>query len=253
MIRLLLNGIHGQMGKAVCRTLPAYADRIELVCGVDISDAPAPVPVYQSAAEAEDTFDVAVDFSIPAASMAILDRCVALHKPLVLCTTGLNEEQLERVAKAAQTIPVFRSGNMSLGIHLMRALCAKARATLGDGFDVEIVETHHNRKLDAPSGTAKMLAETIAGASGQPMECVYGRHETAHRRAHNEIGIHSLRGGTVVGEHEVLFFGNDEALSIKHSAYSKDVFANGALRAALFLTGRPAGQYDMSDLVRDLL
>ena len=253
MIRLLLNGIHGQMGKAVLRTLPAYADRIELVCGVDPAQSTAQVPVSEDAKVVATPFDVAVDFSVPAAAMAILDRCESEGKPLVLCTTGLNEAQLLRVAEAAKKIPVFRSGNMSLGIHLMRALCAQARATLGDAFDVEIVETHHNRKLDAPSGTAKMLADSIAAASERPMECVYGRHEAAKRREKNEIGIHSLRGGTVVGEHEVLFLGNDEALSIRHRAFSKDVFANGALRAALFLAGKPAGEYEMQDLVNELL
>ena len=251
MLKLLLNGIHGQMGQAVLRTLPAYAEQIALAAGVDPVEKPAAVPVYPSAVDTD--FDVAIDFSVPAASMAVLDLCVRRKKPLVLCTTGLNDEQLARVDAAAKEIPVLRSGNMSLGIHLMRALCAKARATLGDAYDVEIVETHHNRKIDAPSGTAKMLAETILEASALPMDCVYGRHDGARRRAHNEIGIHSLRGGTVVGEHEVLFFGNDETLSIRHQAQSKGVFATGALRAALFLHGKPAGRYSMEDLVRELL
>lgn len=253
MLKLLLNGIHGQMGQAVLRTLPAYAEQIVLVAGIDPVEKPAAVPVYPSADAVDTDFDAAIDFSIPAASMAVLDLCVKRKKPLVLCTTGLNDEQLARVDAAAEVIPVLRSGNMSLGIHLMRALCAKARATLGDAYDVEIVETHHNRKIDAPSGTAKMLAETILEASAQPMDCVYGRHDGARRRAHNEIGIHSLRGGTVVGEHEVLFFGNDETLSIRHQAQSKGVFATGALRAALFLAQKPAGRYSMEDLVRELL
>ena len=253
MIRLLVNGISGQMGQAILRTLPAYESEITLVCGVDPRGAKLDVPVYPNAAAVETDFDVAIDFSVPAAAMEILALCVKRQKPLVLCTTGLNEQQLAEVAKATETIPVFRSGNMSLGVHLMRALCQKAMASLGGGFDVEIVETHHNRKLDAPSGTAKMLAESIMEASGNGMQCVYGRHETAHRREKNEIGIHSLRGGTVVGEHEVLFLGNDEAITIKHQAFSKGVFATGALRAALFVCDQPAGAFDMGDLLEGVV
>lgn len=252
MIRLLLNGIHGQMGQAVCRTLPGFPE-ISLVCGVDPAGGNADVPVYPNASAVETEFDVAVDFSIPAAAMQVLALCVERKKPIVLCTTGLNDGQLAEVAEAAKAIPVFRSGNMSLGVHLMRALCQKARQSLGDGFDVEIIETHHNRKLDAPSGTAKMLAESIMAVSEEPMQCVMGRHESAHRREKNEIGIHSLRGGTIVGEHEVRFLGNDEAITIRHQAFSKGVFATGALRAAQFLAEQQPGSYDMSDLVNAIL
>lgn len=252
MVRLLLNGIAGQMGQAVLRTLPAYAEEIELVCGVDPVGASLSVPVYASPDAVQTDFDVAIDFSVPAAAMRVLALCVERKKPLVLCTTGLTEEDLRAVEEAAKAIPVFRSGNMSIGVYLMQELCRRARISLGDGFDVEIVETHHNRKLDAPSGTAKMLAETILEASREPMHCVYGRHDAARRREPNEIGVHSLRGGTIVGEHEVRFLGSDEEITIRHQAFSKGVFATGALRAALYLAEKPAGRYDMQDLVREM-
>lgn len=253
MLKLLVNGLNGQMGHAVLRILPQFADRIELACGVDPTGGSFDVPVYPNAASIETPFDVAIDFSIPRATMEILSYCVEKKKPIVICTTGLEGEQIEAIEKASKVIPVFRSGNMSLGINLLRTLCRQARQTLGAGFDVEIIETHHNRKIDAPSGTAKMLAESIASASEQEMHCVYGRHASNHRRERNEIGIHSLRGGTIVGEHEVLFLGEDEAVTLKHQAFSKGVFANGALRAAEFLNGKPAGLYDMDDLVGTLI
>ncbi len=253
MQKLLVNGLNGQMGHAVLRVLPQFSDRMELACGVDPLGGLFEVPVYPDVASIETAFDVAIDFSIPKATMEILSYCVSHQKPIVICTTGLTEQQIAVIQDASKQIPIFRSGNMSLGINLLRALCRQARQTLGTGFDVEIVETHHNRKIDAPSGTAKMLAESIADASEQEMQCVYGRHESNHRRERNEIGIHSLRGGTIVGEHEVLFLGEDEAVTLKHQAFSKSVFANGALRAAEFLCGKPAGLYDMDDLVGTLL
>lgn len=242
------------MGKAMLRTLPAWAGQAEAVAGVDSCPGGAcGVPVYPDCASIDTEFDAAIDFSVPAGTMAILDWCVAHRKPLVICTTGLSAEQTQRIREAAQSIPVFRSGNMSLGVNLLAALCRKARQTLGEEFDVEIVETHHNRKLDAPSGTANMLFDAINDASPSEMQPVYGRHERAHRREKREIGIHSLRGGTIAGEHAVRFFGEDEEIALTHRAFSKSVFANGAVRAALFLTGKGPGLYDMDDLVSEVL
>ena len=253
MLKLLINGINGQMGKAMLRTAPKWSDAAEIVCGVDADTAPCGCPVYANCEEIRTDFDVAVDFSVPKATMSILNYCVKNRKPIVICTTGLNEEQVAAIDTASKEIPVFRSGNMSVGINLLRALARQAKLTLGDGFDVEIVEMHHNRKVDAPSGTAKMLADSIASASKEEPEYVYGRHDRNRRRAANEIGIHSIRGGTIVGDHEVLFLGEDEAITLKHQAFSKTVFATGAFQAALFLAEKTPGKYDMNDLVGELL
>ena len=209
------------------------------------------IPVYSDIYEVQQDFDVALDFSVPAATMRLVDYCAAHNKPIIIGTTGLNEEHLNKIAIASKQIPVFQSGNMSLGINLMQMLVKQAKMTLGDRFDVEIIETHHNRKIDAPSGTAKMLVETIISASDQQLKCVYGRKETNHRREKNEIGIHSVRGGTIVGEHEVIFAGHDEVVTISHSAQSKEVFAEGAVNAAAFLASQKAGMYDMGNLLAD--
>ncbi len=249
MLRILINGINGQMGKAMLRTSPQWAEKAKIVCGVDCNTASCEVPVYASAKEIATDFDVAIDFSVPSATMEILTYCVEHRKPIVICTTGLDEQQITALQEASRIIPVFRSGNMSLGINLMMALCRQAREKLGDAFDVEILEAHHNRKIDAPSGTAKMLFEAVNGAAEDVLHPTYDRHTERRRREKSEIGIHSLRGGTVVGEHEVRFMGEDEVITIRHQAQSKSVFATGAFRAALYLVNRPAGLYDMSDII----
>lgn len=253
MVRVLLNGINGQMGRAMRNTLSQFCDQAEIVCGVDCNTKDCGVPVYSSAKDIATEFDVAVDFSVPQATMEILTYCKEHHKPIVICTTGLSDEQIETIRLASQTIPVFRSGNMSIGINLMLLLCKQARATLQDGFDVEIVETHHNRKIDAPSGTAKMLFDAVNSVPAAPLHPVYDRHSERRRREKSEVGMHSLRGGTVVGEHEVRFMGEDEVITIRHQAQSKSVFATGAFRAALYLAEQPVGMYDMSDLVGTML
>lgn len=253
MIRVLLNGINGHMGKAMLHTLPEWSEEIIIVAGVDLNTYSEEIPVFSDVAEVEIPFDVALDFSVPAATMKLIDYCVEHKKAVVIGTTGLNEEHLLSIKKASSFIPVFRSGNMSLGINLMQMLVKQAKQTLGDRFDVEIIETHHNRKIDAPSGTAKMLVETIKSASDQSLKCVYGRKETNHRREKDEIGIHSLRGGTITGEHEVIFLGDDESISIKHRAFSKDVFANGAYQAVKFILEKEPGMYQMDDLLKELL
>ena len=253
MIRVLINGICGQMGHAILKLVPQFSDRMTVVCGVDPAQSDLNVPVYTCFEDVVTDFDVVVDFSIPSASMSALQFCVKNCKPIVLCTTGFTPEQAAQINHAASYVPVFRSANMSVGINLLSALAAQASRMLGGAFDIEIIETHHSRKIDSPSGTAQMLAEAVADASADEKQFVYGRHDKNHRREPSEIGIHSLRGGTVVGEHEILFLGPDEVISLKHQAQSKAVFAAGALRAAAFLYGKDPGMYDMNDLIAAMI
>lgn len=253
MIKVLINGINGQMGQALQRVSKQHQEKILIVCGVDPAPGRCDVPVYPSFDDVDTDFDLVVDFSIPSACMTALSYCRIHRKPIIICTTGLSESDLEHVRDASHEIPVFMSSNMSIGVCLLRSLCATARAALGEDFDVELIETHHNKKIDAPSGTAKTLLETIETASPNAVTPVYGRCHTNHRREKTEIGVHSIRGGTVAGIHEVLFLGEDESVSLKHQAYSKNVFANGAFRAVLFLSDRDPGLYDMNDLMQSLL
>ena len=253
MIRILVNGVGGQMGHALAAAL-RETDSFELVGGVDPFASEAfPFPVFASTEEINVEADAVIDFSTPKATESILAYCLAHKLPLVVCTTALSDELIERIREASKTIPVFRSGNMSLGINLMRRLLQQARKTLGDAFDLEIIEAHHNRKKDAPSGTALMLAEAIREADDTPHNYVYGRSEKDRRRTPGEIGFHSIRGGTVVGEHEVRFLGTDEELSILHRASSKRVFATGAIRAAAYLLTKSPGIYDMDDLLQEIM
>lgn len=254
MKRLLINGVGGQMGSALLKALSKNVQGFEVACGVDPNaKGTYPFPVFSSAADVNVPVDAAIDFSVPEATEELLSFCLHARIPVVICTTALPEELIHKIDEASNVIPVFRSGNMSLGINLMRVLLKQARQTLGDAFDIEIIETHHNRKKDAPSGTAIMLADAIAEADGVSHPYVYGRHEKDRRRESGEIGFHSIRGGTIVGEHEVRFLGEDEEIAIRHEAYSKLVFANGAIRAAAFLLTKHSGLFAMEDLVSEML
>ena len=247
--RVLISGALGHMGQAVMTVLQAGAGDLVPAVGVDLQQGPFPGALFASAAEVDAPFDVAIDFSRPEAAMAVLDLCLRERKPIVIGTTGLGEGEMARLKAAAKVIPVFYSRNMSLGVNLQLALVAAATKALGDAFDPEIVETHHNLKVDAPSGTALMLAEAIESARSGESELVFGRHETNKRRAHEEIGIHSLRGGNKAGEHAVYFLGEDEEIIITHRAGSKRVFAQGAVKAAAFLLGQGPGFYTMKDVI----
>ena len=248
-MRILLSGALGHMGREVARQ--AETENVTILCGVDAAEGKADFPVHASFDNAP-VADVVIDFSAPQALPGLLDYCVNNHVPAVLCTTGYDEAQLQAIDEAAKQVALFRSGNMSLGIALLRALAKKAATVLGDGFDVEIVEAHHNRKKDAPSGTALMLYDAVKDAYDQPREAVYGRHGRDSKRQPNEIGMHALRGGTVTGEHEVCFFGPSERIKLSHSAESRSVFAAGALRAAAFLVDQKPGLYSMDDIVGKL-
>ena len=245
---IIITGCSGKMGASVINAASGRDD-VKIVAGVDIT---APVnPDFEyakdfSALTAE--ADVIVDFSNPAVLSSMLEYAQAKKMPVVICTTGFSDEQLKMIDEASKNIPIFRSGNMSLGINLIIELAKKASAVLVDGFDVEIIEQHHNLKLDAPSGTALMIADAVKEVKTDA-EYVYDRHSYRKKRDKREIGIHSVRGGNIVGEHEIIFAGQDEILKISHSARSKTVFAVGALNAAVFLKDKQPGMYNMSDLL----
>ncbi len=247
--RIILSGCNGTVGRVITERI-SLRDDCEIVAGIDINAAPNDnYEVFTSPNKVTATADVIIDFSHPSALTALLGMAQKRKLPIVVCTTGLSQEQLNDLKKAAANIAVFNSGNMSLGINLLMNLAKKAAAVLGQDFDIEIIEKHHNRKLDAPSGTALMLADAINETLEQPYRYEYDRHAKREKRSKTEIGIHSVRGGTIVGEHEVLFAGPDELITLSHSARSRDIFATGAINAALFLCEKLPGLYDMSDLL----
>ena len=251
-IRVMVSGCGGHMGRTVTDMISSDLSA-EVVAGVDlIAEKVSGFPVFANPMDFAGDADVIIDFSSPAALDALLRYATMKKTPLVLCTTGFTAEHLEKIRKASRVIAIFRSGNMSLGINLLIELIKRATAVLGDGYDVEIVERHHRRKVDAPSGTALMLADAIASAMPQTPEYAYDRHSRAIPRPKNEVGISAVRGGTIVGDHEVVFAGTDEVIELRHSAYSRDVFAVGAVNAAKFMAKvKNPGMYDMSDLLAD--
>ena len=250
-MKIILCGACGRMGKNVAEL--ASERGVSIVAGVDVSACPAAFPVYPNISEIKETADAVVDFSSPSALESVLSYCEEKCIPVVLASTGYSENDLARIRSASKNIAIFKTGNLSVGINLLQFLVKKAAAILGDSFDAEIIERHHHFKKDAPSGTALMLAESIDEGFGGGKENVYGRHGLIGARESKEIGIHAVRGGTIVGEHEVMFAGEDEIITLSHSARSRKVFAAGALKAAAWLTQRSAGLYDMSDLLRDQL
>ena len=250
MTDAILSGCCGRMGQVITR-MAEEREQLRIVAGVDKQDTGVcPFPVYQDIAHCPYPADVLIDFSHPDALDALLAWALEKKLPLVLCTTGYSQEQVGKIKEASAQIPVFFSANMSLGVNLLVSLAQKAAAVLSPDFDIEIVEMHHNQKLDAPSGTAMMIADKINEALEGEKTYVYDRHNVRRKRDKREIGIHAVRGGTITGEHEVIFAGHDEILTLSHSARSREVFATGALNAALFLAGRPAGLYDMGDLMK---
>ena len=250
MVRLILSGCNGHMGRAVANLCDADPE-LEVAAGIDVLGQPGgQFPVYSSPAACPVPGDVLVDFSHPSALDALLEFCLERSMPAVLATTGYSEQQLGQISRAAGRIPVFRSANFSLGVNLLMDLVRRAAAALGEGYDVEIVERHHRRKVDAPSGTALMLADAAAQALPYQPDYIYDRHCVRQARQPREIGISSVRGGTIVGDHTVIFAGPDEVIELSHHAASREIFAAGAVRAAKFLAraDRP-GLYDMSSLL----
>lgn len=250
MIKILVCGACGKMGQNVI-SLCAEDSEVEVVCGVDAHPNTGLVPVYAAFNQVAERPDVIIDFSSPAALEDELCYAETNNIPVVLATTGYSEEQLERINCAAKKIAVFKTANFSLGVNLLVKLVKQAAQALGEDFDVEIIERHHNKKIDAPSGTALMLADSVNEAYSGSKPYLNGREGAVGKRG-NEIGIHAVRGGTIVGEHEVMFAGEDEIVTLSHSARSKKVFAAGAIKAAKWLAGKPAGKYDMTDVLENL-
>lgn len=249
MIKVILSGANGKMGGVISRCIGERKD-CTIVAGIDPNtDLSSGYPVFARAADCPVSADVIIDFSHPAALDPLLEMAVARKLPVVVATTGLSREQVEKIHATAAQIPVFYTANMSLGVNLMLELSKIAARVLGQDFDIEIIEKHHNQKIDAPSGTALMLADGVSTVLHEPPQYVYDRHSQRKKRTKNEIGLHAIRGGTIVGEHDVIFAGRDEVLTISHTAYSKEIFATGSVNAALFISGKPAGLYTMSDLI----
>ncbi len=253
MTKVIMHGCNGKMGQMITNIIAAEED-IEIVAGVDASDhIKNTYPVFTNIAQCDAAADVVIDFCSAAAVDALLDYCVEKQIPCVLCTTGLSEAQLAHVDEAAKKVAVLKSANMSLGVNmLLKLLKNAAQVLVPAGFDIEIVEKHHNLKVDAPSGTALALADSINEEFDNQFEYVYDRSGKRERRTDKEIGISAVRGGTIVGDHDIIFAGEDEVITFSHRAYSKALFGKGAVQAAKFLKGKPAGKYDMKDVIGEV-
>lgn len=251
MVKVLIHGCNGRMGQMVT-ALIREDERTEVIAGVDTFTGIANTyPVFENIQSCDLKPDVVIDFSNANAVEGLLDYCTAKQVPVVLCTTGLTEEQLERVRETSGKAAVLKSANMSMGINLLLKLLKDAAKVLSPaGYDIELVERHHNQKVDAPSGTALALADSMNDALDHEYTYVYDRSQVRRKRDKKEMGISSVRGGTIVGDHEVIFAGPDEVIEFKHTAYSRSVFGKGAVEAAKFLAGKPAGMYDMSDVIQ---
>lgn len=251
MIKIIMNGCNGKMGQVISRLVDEDSE-VEIVCGVDINTQQMnDYPVVASIEEFSGEADVVIDFSHPSCLNSILNYCKRTNTPVILATTGFSAEDKASFTEAANEIPVFFSANMSLGINLLISLAKQAAKLLEGNFDIEIVERHHNKKIDAPSGTALAIADAIDETLSYPAEYVFDRHNVRRQRKATEIGISAVRGGTIVGDHDIIFAGNDEVIELSHHAASKEIFAVGAIKAAKFMVGKPSGMYNMDMLVSE--
>ena len=250
MTKLIVGGIGGHMGGAVASIAGEYG--FEVTAGFDIKIQSSAFPVYDDPLSCYEKADVIIDFSSTDALDGILGYAMRTNTPAVLAVTGYSPEQRTRIEQASKSLPIFASANMSLGINLLLALVKKCTEVLQEDFDIEIIEKHHNRKLDAPSGTALMLADAINEENDGAYHYVYDRSSVRQKRDPKEIGISSVRGGSIVGDHEVLFCGPDEVITLKHTAYSRNIFANGAINAAVYLAKKEPGLYNMSDMIAEM-
>ena len=246
MLRVIISGYSGSMGKVLTKCANEDSE-LEIVCGSSKDDLDVPFKTYHKMSEVEELADVIIDFSHHSTIEDTLSYAIKTKTPLVIATTGFNDEELEKIKESSNIIPIFHSSNMSLGVNVLIKLVKEAAKAL-NGFDIEIIEKHHNKKLDAPSGTAVMIANGVKEVLPDS-EYIYGRHGRSDKRSSNEIGIHAIRGGTIVGEHTTIFAGHDEVVEIKHSAQSKDIFAKGAIAAAKFLVKQEAGYYNMNNML----
>lgn len=248
MIRVLINGCNGKMGQEVAKAIKSTQD-IEVLCGIDRMDTgDNQFPVYTNINEVINMPDVIIDFSIPSATFNILEFAKTNKIPTVIATTGFSNEELDRITAYSNYFPIFKSANMSYEINVMAKIVSDLALKLKES-DIEIVEVHHNKKIDSPSGTALLLADNINSALNNEMNYEYNRHSKREKRSKNEIGIHSIRGGTEVGKHSVIFYGNNESFEITHTVNSRAVFANGAIKAAEFIFNKENGLYSMNDMV----
>lgn len=253
MIKIIMNGCNGKMGQVISRLVDEDSE-VEIVCGVDINTQQMnDYPVVASIEEFSGEADVVIDFSHPSCLNSILNYCKRTNTPVILATTGFSAEDKASFTEAANEIPVFFSANMSLGINLLISLAKQAAKLLEGNFDIEIVERHHNKKIDAPSGTALAIADAIDETLSYPAEYVFDRHNVRRQRKATEIGISAVRGGTIVGDHDIIFAGNDEVIELSHHAASKEIFAVGAIKAAKFMVGKPSGMYNMDMLVSEMV
>jgi 4-hydroxy-tetrahydrodipicolinate reductase len=249
MVNIALNGSNGKMGKAITE-LTLSSNTVKIVAGIDRnSDSSSPFPIFKSIEECTIPCDVVLDFSRPDSLDSLIKYCSVNKTPLILCTTGYSDEQLRVIEETSKKLPIFRSANMSIGINLLSNILSQVSDLLFKDFDIEIIEKHHNQKVDAPSGTALLLANSIKDSIKNPTEFTYGR-EGICKRDKKEIGIHAIRGGTIVGEHEVIFAGADEIITLSHTATSRKVFAIGSLKACEFMKGKEVGFYDMNDVIK---
>ena len=250
MVKVIMHGCNGAMGQVIS-SMAEKDEEIRIVAGIDLNtERKWDYPVFASLEDCTEEADVIIDFASAKAVDHLLDYCGRTGMPVVLCTTGLSEEQVKKVSETAEKTAVLRSANMSLGVNLLLKMVKEAAKVLAAAdFDMEVLEKHHNQKVDAPSGTALALADSLNEAMDHQYHYVYDRSSRREKRDKKEIGIQSVRGGTIVGEHDVIFAGQDEVITFSHTAYSKAIFAKGAISAAKFLKGKPAGLYDMSDVI----
>lgn len=247
-----MHGCNGRMGQVISRLI-SQMDDAKIVCGVDsnIDKAINSYPVYSSLSDVKEDVDVLIDFSNHSCLDSILKFGLDKKVPLIICTTGFSPEEKQKMVEASKYIPILNSANMSLGVNLIISLVKQAAAVLYKDFDIEIIEKHHNQKLDSPSGTALSIADAINSSLNNKFEYKYGRYGKTEKRTKNEIGIHAVRGGAIVGEHDVIFAGGGEIIEISHSALSRDVFGYGAIRAAQFIIGKSPGFYSMKDVIEE--
>lgn len=250
MTKVIMHGCNGKIGRAITRLIEERND-IEIVAGIDpYLEVPNSYPVFANINECSISADVIIDFSTAKAVKSLIEYAVSTQTPAVICTTGLSQEDIALIHETSKTLPIFFSANMSLGVNLLIALAKRATEVLGDSdFDIEIIEKHHNQKIDAPSGTALAIADAINDTLDNAYTYRYDRTTVREKRPKKEIGIHAVRGGTIVGEHDILFAGNDEFITLSHQATSKEVFANGAIKAAKFLANMAPGLYNMEHLL----
>jgi len=247
-VRIFLNGCNGRMGKVIT-DICSQEQGVSIVAGADANAAPSSFPVYPSAVDCKEDFDVIIDFSHVLAFPSVIRLAQDKKKPLIMCTTGLTDDNKKTLSSLSEKTAVFYSANMSLGINILINLAQKAADILYPGFDVEIIEAHHNQKVDAPSGTALMIADAVNETLDHQLEYVYDRHNVRQKRDPKELGLHSIRGGSIVGDHSIIFAGPEEVLTISHTAQTRNVFARGAVSAARFMCGKSAGMYSMKDLI----